>query len=352
MSGLATTAELDRAIALALDERPLDKAALSAVLAAARAGTESAGADKGFARLLAGALAVRRRYFSADLHLCAIVNAKSGGCSEDCAFCAQSGRHKTASPRHAFLEPGEIGRAAARARAHGASRFGIVASGLTPARDDFERLLAAVRLVREAGLAADVSVGLLGPEKLARLIDAGLSGVHHNLETARSFFPQICTTHAYEDDVEAVRLALAAGLFVCSGGIFGLGESWEERAELGQTLLELGVGNVPVNFLVPIPGTRLEHRPVLSRPEALGILALLRLMLPRANLRVCGGRATVFGEAAGDGQHALFGSAMSGLMIGDYLTLKGSPAEEDLDLAREMGLTTTPPAQARKGPRP
>jgi biotin synthase len=356
MSGLGTSAELDRAIVLALDDRPLDGAALRAVLGAAASGTEPAGpghagTGEAFNRLLAGARAVRRRNFKNDLHLCAIVNAKSGNCSEDCAFCAQSGHHKTASPRHGFLDPREIGLAAAAAHARGASRFGIVASGLTQAGGDFEQLLEAVRLVRQAGLQADVSVGLLGPQRLARLMDAGLSGVHHNLETARSFFPQICTTHAYEDDVEAVRLALEAGLFVCSGGIFGLGESWDQRAELGQTLLDLGVESVPVNFLVPIPGTRLEHKSVLSRPEALGILALLRLMLPHANLRVCGGRGAVFGAGGGEGQRALLGSGASGLMIGDYLTIAGSPAEDDLALARELGFnpSTGPSPSPGKG---
>lgn len=348
MSGLAETADLsqniDRAVALALDDHPLDQAALQAVLSVAEAGTgatgfSAAGFSAAFDRLLAGARAVRRKYFGADLHLCAIVNAKSGACSEDCAFCAQSAHHTTDSPRHGFLDPEEIGRAAAAMRARGASRFGIVASGLTPAEGDFELLLQAVRLVRAAGLAADVSVGLLEPERLARLKDAGLSGLHHNLETAQSFFPQICTTHAYEDDVQAVRLALSAGLFVCCGGIFGLGESWAQRAELAQTLRGLGVANVPVNFLAPIAGTRLEHRPVLSRPEALGILALYRLLLPRANLRVCGGRGLVFGAPGGEGQRELFESGASGLMIGDYLTTAGSPAEADLALARELGLT-------------
>jgi len=214
-----------------------------------------------------------------------------------------------------------------------------------------------VAQVRAAGLAADVSVGLLTPERLERLGAAGLSGVHHNLETARSFFPQICTSHAYDEDVTAVRLALAAGLFVCCGGIFGLGESWEQRAELAATLRELGVANVPVNFLVPIPGTRLEHRPVLSPAEALGILALLRLIMPRANLRVCGGRGAVFGapgsHPSGGGQRTLFDSGASGLMIGDYLTQKGGPAEADLALARELGLepVTSPgaPRPARNG---
>lgn len=331
-----SAAALARAIALALEARPLDAAAVEAV-------TGCAPAD--LPRLLEGARAVRRKYFRDELHLCAIVNAKSGACTEDCAFCAQSARHKTDSPRHAFLDPEEIGRAAAAMRARGASRFGIVASGLAPTDAEFEKLLRAVALVRAAGLAADVSVGVLSGERLARLKAAGLSGVHHNLEVARSFFPQVCTTHDYEDDVAAVRLALDAGLFVCSGGIFGLGESWAQRAELAQTLLDLGVMNVPMNFLIPIPGTRMEHRPALSPEEALHILALYRLMLPRANLRVCGGRGLVFGPAGGAGQRRLFDSGASGLMIGDYLTMAGTPPETDLDLARALGLGIAGPGE-------
>lgn len=337
---------LNRAIALALENAPLDPStdgtALRAVLAACRAGTENPGSPD-FRRLLDGAREVRRRFFRAELHLCAIVNAKSGACTEDCAFCAQSSRHKTDSPRHPFLEPEDIARQAAEMKARGASRFGIVASGLEPGEADFEKLLRAVALVAATGLAADVSVGLLSPERLERLKSAGLSGVHHNLEVARSFFPHICTTHDYEQDVQAVRLARQAGLFVCSGGIFGLGESWEQRAELALTLRELGVRNVPMNFLVPIPGTRMERRPVLAPAEALGILALFKLLLPGANLRVCGGRGTVFGQAGGAGQRELFDSSASGLMIGDYLTVAGTPAKQDLDLARELGLVVRGP---------
>jgi len=280
--------DLDRALALALENRPLDDAAVRAV-------TDCPAAR--LPHLLGGARAVRRKFLGRALSLCAIVNAKSGACSEDCAFCAQSSRHKTDSPRHGFLDPAEIGRAAAAMRARGAQRFGIVASGLAPSEGDFDKLLRAVELVAKAGLEADVSVGLLSRERLRRLKAAGLSGVHHNLEVARSFFPQICTTHDYEDDVEAVRLALAEGLFVCSGGIFGLGESWAQRAELAATLRDLGVANVPMNFLIPIPGTRMEGRAPLTPEEALRILALFRLMLPTAGLRVCGGRGTVFGPA-------------------------------------------------------
>jgi biotin synthase len=324
---------LDRAVALALEDRALDAAALDAVLACC-----AAGPDEDARRLLDGARAVRTKHLRDELHLCAIINAKSGACTEDCAFCAQSSRHKTDSPRHPFLEPEDIARAARAMKARGASRFGIVASGLAPTQAEFEKLCRAVALVRAEGLAADVSVGVLTRERLRKLKDAGLSGVHHNLEVARSFFPRICTTHDYEDDVEAVRLALAEGCFVCSGGIFGLGESWAQRAELAQTLRELGVRNVPMNFLVPIAGTRMEGRPVLSAREALLILALYRLMLPSAQLRVCGGRGLVFGPAGGEAQRELFASGASGMMVGDYLTIAGTPPEADLELARSLGL--------------
>ncbi len=320
---------LARAVALALEGRALDAAAVEAVCACTPADLP---------RLLEGARAVRRKFFRNQLHLCAIINAKSGACTEDCAFCAQSSRHKTDSPRHGFVDPQDIARAARAMKGRGASRFGIVASGLSPTEAEFELLLEAVGLVRAEGLAADVSVGVLSRERLTRLKAAGLSGVHHNLEVARSFFPQICTTHDYEDDVLAVRLALEEGLFVCSGGIFGLGESFAQRAELAQTLLDLGVDNVPMNFLAPIPGTRMEHRPVLSPAEALHIVALFRLMLPRANLRICGGRNLVFGQAGSLAQREIFDSGASGLMVGDYLTLAGAPPQADLDLAAELGL--------------
>lgn len=355
MSFSNTNSHLDRALALALDNQPLDREALDAVLSAAAFSTGTGAQPEPYARLLEGARELRRAHSGSELSLCAIVNAKSGGCSEDCAFCAQSSRHKTLSPRHPFLDPEEIARAAEAMLARGATRFGIVASGLCPTGGDFERLLRAVELVAATGMHADVSVGLLTAEQLDRLVAAGLSGVHHNLEVAESFFPQICTTHAYEEDVFAVRQALQAGLFVCSGGIFGLGESWAQRAELALTLRELGVKNVPVNFLIPIAGTRMEHRPVLSRAESLAIVAVLRYLLPRASLRVCGGRGLVFGAAnaeTGQGQSDLFDSGVNGLMIGDYLTTPGTSIQADLDLADELGFSIAPavsPAEPEAG---
>ena len=186
----------------------------------------------------------------------------------------------------------------------------------------------------DAGLLADTSCGILGRDELEALKRAGCSGYHHNLETARSFFPGVCTTHDYEEDVRAVRLARQAGLYVCSGGIFGLGETWAQRAELALTLRELDVQSVPVNFLHPIPGTPLAHRPPLDRVEASKIVALLRFLLPDKHIRICGGRQTVFGP-----EHPVepLEAGASGLMIGDYLTTTGLDAARDLECLGRAG---------------
>lgn len=294
--------------------------------------------DEDLPALSAAALAVRRGRLGDQMSFCAIVNVKSGGCSENCAFCAQSAHHQAGAPLHAFLEPARITAAAKAARLAGASRLGLVTSGLSPAGNDFERLAAAVGLVREAGLAADASPGLLNPDQLGRLRRAGLACYHHNLETSRAFFPRICTTHAWDEDLEAVRLAQEAGLGVCSGGLFGLGESWDDRVDLALTLARLGVASAPLNFLNPIPGTPLEHRPALSRTEALRITALYRFLLPGARLRICGGRPLVF---AGDRRAALLSGA-DGLMIGDYLTTPGEDPALDRRAVLDLGLSLEP----------
>ncbi len=182
----------------------------------------------------------------------------------------------------------------------------------------------------------DLSPGILDWAQLKTLKDAGLKGYHHNLETSASFFPRMCTTHAYEEDVAAVRAGIEAGLYVCSGGIFGIGETWDDRVELALLLRELGVQSVPINFLHPIPGTPLEYRHTLSPEEALKIVALYRFILPDRALRICGGRLAVFGQ---ERKQELLGSGASGLMVGDYLTTSGGDVESDLREIKHAGLT-------------
>lgn len=298
-------------------------------------GERVAGAHGGEAReLLAAAVRVKESAFPGVMSLCSIVNAKSGTCSQDCSFCAQSAHHATDCREYAFLGVERILEAARAMRDAGASRFSVVTSGKGLTGNDFDQLIEAVHGIRALGLRADASVGILSAEQLERLKEAGLDTYHHNLETARSHFPAICSTHAYDEDVATVRAALDAGLTVCSGGLFGLGETWAHRVELALELRDLGVHSVPVNFLTPIPGTPLAEQAVLSPEEACKIVALLRLILPTQHIRLCGGRPAVFGDRKAE---ALMCGA-SGVMIGDYLTTKGSDTAIDLEDLQRLGL--------------
>jgi biotin synthase len=293
--------------------------------------------DERLGELLECAHAIRRARLGERVSLCAIVNARSGRCSEDCAFCAQSAHHDTDCDVHPLLSPAEMVRAGAEAARFGVTRFGVVTSGKGVDETDLKSLAEAVRGLAEIGLKPDLSVGMLETGQLKTLKKAGLGGYHHNLETSASFFPAICSTHDYDEDVRAVRAGIEAGVHVCSGGIFGIGETWDDRVELALLLRELGVPSVPINFLHPVPGTKLEGREVLTPEEALRIVALYRFLLPDRALRICGGRPTVFG---GERKRELLLSGASGLMVGDYLTTQGSGVTSDLDEIAEAGLTT------------
>lgn len=291
--------------------------------------------DERLPELLACAHGLRRAHFGNKVSLCAIINAKSGTCSENCSFCAQSGHHGGESPEYPLLPPEQIVEGGKKARAEGATRFGVVSSGKVVGSADMAGYVEAIRGLVAIGIVPDISPGILENDQLKALKQAGLQGYHHNLETSASFFPKMCTTHAYEDDVRAVQAGLDAGLYVCSGGIFGIGESWDDRVELALLLAKLGVPSVPMNFLNPIPGTPLENQPVLTPEEALRIVAIYRFLLPDRALRICGGRPTVFGE---ERKGELLESGASGLMIGDYLTTSGNETTSDLQQIEAAGL--------------
>ncbi|PLX66416.1 MAG: biotin synthase BioB [Denitrovibrio sp.] len=259
---------------------------------------------------------------------CAIINARSGLCSEDCTFCAQSSHFDTGAPVYSFIDLKKIDAAAADLAAKGVQRFSIVTSGIGPSEEEFAKIKEAMRIIRSHGLLPDASVGCLSYDQIIELKEAGMTAYHHNLEVSRSFFPSICTTHDYERDVQTVRDSIRAGLYVCSGGIFGLGETWVQRAELAFLLRDLGVQSVPVNFLNPIPGTPVENREVLSEDEALRIIAMHRFIMPDRDIRVCGGRSIVF---AGNSAKKVVRAGANGIMVGDYLTVKGVSIEEDMN---------------------
>ncbi|MBI5342095.1 MAG: biotin synthase BioB [Deltaproteobacteria bacterium] len=279
-----------------------------------------------------------RRHFKGDgIRLCSIVNAKSGLCSEDCSFCSQSRGSKAEIPKYPLIDEEEIVAAARDAKARGAREFSIVTSGMAMRnRKELVRVGNAVERIRdEVGLETCVSLGTLSAENVAYLLSRGLRSIHHNLETSRSFFPSMCTTHEYEEDVRAVREAKAAGAWVCCGGIFGIGETDEDRVELAMTLRELAVDSIPVNFLNPVPGTPLEGRRELTPFLCIKIIAMLRLCHPAREIIVCGGREVNLRDL----QALMFAAGATGTMAGNYLTTSGRPAEEDVRMIRDLGLS-------------
>ncbi len=234
-----------------------------------------------------------RKYFKGNsIHLCSIINAKSGRCSEDCRFCAQSGHYHTQVKEYPLLEEEKLLEGAEAANAAGASCYGIVTSGRTIwGNGELERICLAIRQLREKGeITPSASLGELTPQMAKKLKEAGLVRYHHNLETSERIFPRICTTHSYQDRLATIRLAKSYGFEVCCGGIFGLGEEMEDRLQFAFTLRELGVNSAPLNFLVPIPDTPLEHQPPLNPREILQTIALFRFILPQQDIKVCGGR--------------------------------------------------------------
>jgi len=287
--------------------------------------------------ILSGAQRIREHYFGRNVELCSIINAKSGRCAENCAFCAQSSHHGTQAPVYPLKSKAEILAGAREAASQGSHCFGIVTSGTrAEPGDEFNRILEALREIKTATpIEPSASLGILDEAAAEALAEAGCVTYHHNLETARSFFPQICTTHAYDEDVATVRRAKAAGMKVCCGGIFGLGESLEQRIEFALTLRELEVDSVPLNFLNPIAGTPLEHQKDLAPLDCVRIIALFRYMMPGRRISVCGGREKNFRDL----QSWIFTAGASGTMVGNYLTTSGRDRETDLQMFADLGVS-------------
>ncbi len=286
------------------------------------------------AKLTRTANRVKNHYFNNKVELCSIINAKSGKCEEDCKFCAQSAHYNTNIEEYDFIDTDKIKSQAILLKNKGVKNFSIVTSGTTLEAKHIDKLIEAVNIIKSSGLLPDVSVGILDKDTLIRLKKSGCYGFHHNLETSESFFPNMCSTHDYQDDVNTVKNAVEAGLYVCSGGIFGLGETWEQRIELAMTLKDLNVQSVPINFLTPIKGTPYENRPILSQNEALKIVALYRFILPDKQIRICGGRNTVFTPQT---KQDVLKAGASGIMVGNYLTIKGFSLDSDLELLKDEG---------------
>jgi len=286
--------------------------------------------------LIGFANSIRDEFKGPHINICAITNAKSGRCSEDCRFCSQSSYYSTKIDKYPLLKKNEIIARAMRAAESGINRFSIVVSG----RDvkNFAEWKSICETIEEmssiAGLDICASLGTLTKESAGDLKKAGLKRYHHNLETSESFFPSICTTHSYGIREETVRRAKEAGMSVCCGGIFGLGETRTQRIELAFTLNELDVDSIPLNFLNPVTGTPLENATPLHPSEILKIIALFRFVNPKKGIRICGGRAKNLRSV----QSLIFASGASGLMTGDYLTTVGSNFDDDKQMIKDLML--------------
>jgi len=276
--------------------------------------------------LVARANQVRREHVGDKLDVCSILNARSGRCSEDCKFCAQSARHHTETPVYPLKEAGQIVEAANRAKAIGAERLGIVTSGNRLTDEEADVIAEAIeRIGKEVGIAMCGSLGALSLMQLQRLKAAGLSRYHHNIETSRRFYAQVVTTHNFQERVNTVAAAKEAGLEVCSGGIIGMGETWQDRIDMATTLSELNVDSVPINILIPIKGTALEAAERLSVDDIVRTICIFRILLPTQAVKIAAGRETTL---AND-QIKAFQAGANGMIIGGYLTVQGAGLEAD-----------------------
>lgn len=266
--------------------------------------------------LCEGADRIRAHFIGDKVDLCAIINGRSGRCPEDCKYCAQSAHHHTDCEVYDFLPEETIVEACKLHESEGVDRFSIVTAGRALTGTDFDKAIHAFETMhRECKIDLCASMGFLNEEQLHRLHEAGVTSYHHNIETSRRNFPNICTTHTYDQKIETLKKVKAEGMCACSGGIIGMGETWEDRLDMAISLAELGIDSIPINALMPIKGTPLEDLPQLTEDEILRTVAFFRYINPLANIRLAAGRALL----TNDGELA-FQSGASASITGNMLT--------------------------------
>lgn len=280
-----------------------------------------------------------RDYFCGNqFDMCTIINGKSGLCSENCKFCAQSSHYNTGSKVYSLLSEEEILADAKKNADQGVMRYSIVTAGRSLSDGEVDRMCQIIRRIKEeVHISVCVSFGLLKEDQFRRLKEAGAERVHNNLETSENFFPSVCTSHSFSDKVQAIRAAQAAGLDVCSGGIMGLGEGIEDRIDMALSLRNLGIDSIPVNMLNPIPGTPMEKYESLDEKEMQRIIAVYRFILPKAFIRLAGGRGLM-----SDKGKACFMSGANAAISGDMLTTAGITVDKDKKLLEELDYMIKP----------
>src|SRR5947209_8493754 len=291
----------------------------------------------------------RTERFADSTDMCSLVNAKSGGCAEDCGFCAQSRYAESETPMHAMMEPEQILEHARAAEAAGAHRFCMVTQGQGLSKRDFDKVLEGARLVAEhTSLKRCASVGHISAKRATALREAGIQRVHHNVESSASYYPEVSSTVRYEGRIRTIQAVKEAGLETCVGGILNLGESREQRVEMAFELAAIDPTSVPINLLNPRPGTKFGDRELMDPWEAVKWIAIFRLILPDALFRLCGGRVENLGEL----QQLAVKAGVNGVMMGNFLTTLGNTPETDRSMFEELGLNVARQPDNASNPRP
>lgn len=290
-------------------------------------------ADAPLNELIKAADEIRRQLCGNTFDICTIINGKSGRCSENCKYCAQSSFYKTYVEEYPLLSTKKIVEQAVHNYEQGVLRYSIVCSGKKLSDSEVDKLCESIKAIKKAcPISVCVSLGLLDEENFRKLKNAGADRVHNNLETSRRFFPQVCTTHTFDDKIKAIKAAKSAGLEVCSGGIMGLGETMEDRIDMVLQARELGVKSVPVNMLNPIANTPFENNRILTQEEMQRIVAIFRFVIPDGFIRLAGGRGIM-----SDKGRSLFTSGANAAISGDMLTTQGITTKKDMQILKELG---------------
>ena len=289
--------------------------------------------DSDIPAIMAGASMLREKYFGSSIHLCTICNGKSGKCSEDCKFCSQSSFSKTEAPVYPVLSKEELKKGGLLAQDTPINRYSIVTTGRGLPRKDVEAVAEAMRELDDNKIKKCASLGILKDEEFKLLKDAGVNRYHHNLETSRSLFKEVCTTHTYDERIETIKAAQRQGMEVCAGGILGIGETDEQILEMAKDIKALDVESVPLNFLVAVKGTPYGDRHSLTPLKCLKIIAFFRYFLPSKEIIICGGREKNLEEL----HPFIFYAGASGTMTGNYLTTDGRSLNDDLVMLEQLG---------------
>ena len=282
-------------------------------------------------------LKLSSKYVKDEIEFCSLINARNGKCSQNCKYCAQSSHYRTHIDSYPLVKIEEVRKAALDAKSHKASRFAIVTSGKTPDESDFDKMLEMIKEINKIeGLNSCASIGILNEEQAKKLAQSGLKRFHHNINTAKSYYPEVCTTHTWQDRLDTCKLVKKYGMELCCGVILGMGESVEQRVEMTLELAEIQPNSIPINILMPIPETPFEnYLDKIDEENVLRTLAIFKIANPNSILRFCGGRMRLSEE----NQRKALNTCVEGIMVGNYLTTIGKNPDDDIKTVEELGKT-------------